>query len=151
MITWNGDCTGWIKWLEWGNNLEIVRIDVEWKHESSKISSALQNNWIARGGWLRDTPAYENTWNEEGNMINTESLNWIHRRRKGTKIDELEAPLESFWEPPDKNINGKDWRDFPSIKWYLIKNYESLKKKGGRAGKTKAAWGRWNKHRWENL
>ena len=82
MITWKGDCTGWIKWLEWGNNLEIVRIDAEWKHESSEISSALRNNWIASGEWLRDTPAYTNTWNKEDNMINIENLTWIHRRRK---------------------------------------------------------------------
>ena len=26
-----GDCTGWIKWLEWDNNLEISWTDWEWK------------------------------------------------------------------------------------------------------------------------
>ena len=68
-------------------------------------------------------------------MINTENLNWIHRRRKRTKNDELEALLESSWESPDKNIDRKEWRDFTRIKRYLIKKSESLKKKGGRAGK----------------
>ena len=69
-------------------------------------------------------------------MINTESLNWIHRRRKRTNNDELEAPLVSSRESPDKNIDGKEWRGFTSIKGYLIKKSESLKKRvGGRENK----------------
>ena len=70
------------------------------------------------------------------NMMNIESLNWIHRRRKITKNDELKAPLVSSWESPDKNINGKEWRDFPLIKGYMIKKTESLKLRvGGRENK----------------
>ena len=57
------------------------------------------------------------------------------------KNDELEAPLVSSRESPDKNIGGKEWRDFPSIKGYLIKKSESLKKKGGRVGKNKGNLG----------
>ena len=34
---------------------------------------------------------------------------------------------------------------------YLVKKSESLKQEDGRAGKTKAPWDGWNKHRWENL
>ena len=37
-----------IKWLEWDNNLEIGWTDLEWKDESSEISSALQITWIER-------------------------------------------------------------------------------------------------------
>ena len=77
----------------------------------------------------------ESMWTNENDMINTESLNWIHRKRKRMENDELEAPLLSSWESPAKNIDGKEWRDFPSIKWYSIKKSESLKKKGGMAGK----------------
>ena len=57
------------------------------------------------------------------------------------KNDELEAPLVSSWESPDKNIDGKEWRDFPSIKGYLIKKSESSKKMGWVGRKTKATWG----------
>ena len=39
--------------------------------------------------------------------------------KKRTRNDELEAPLESSRESPDKNIDGKEWRNFPSIKWIL--------------------------------
>ena len=59
-------------------------------------------------------------------------------KEKETKNDELKAPLVSSWESSDKNIERKEWRDFPQIKGYMIKKAESLKKKGGRAGKTKA-------------
>ena len=48
-ITWKGDCTGWIKWLEWDNNLEITWTDWEWKHESSEISSTLRKDEKRRG------------------------------------------------------------------------------------------------------
>ena len=27
------DCTGWINWLEWDNNLQIAWTDLEWKDE----------------------------------------------------------------------------------------------------------------------
>ena len=64
--------------------------------------------------------------------------------KKRMKNDKLEAPLISSWESPDKNIGGKEWRDFPSIKGYLIKKSESLKKKGGRVGKNKDNLG-WTK------
>ena len=53
---------------------------------------------------------------KKGYEINTESLIWIHRRRKGMRNDELEAPLESSLETPDKNIDRKEWRGFISIK-----------------------------------
>ena len=39
-------------------------------------------------------------------------------------------------------MDGKEWRDFPSIKWIVIKKSESLKKKGWVGGKTKTTWGR---------
>ena len=73
--------------------------------------------------------------------------------KKNTRMknDELEAPLVSSWESPEKNIDRKEWRDFPSIKAYLINKSESLKKKGGRAGKQRQLGDGWNKHRWENL
>ena len=74
------DCTGWIKWLEWDNNLEISWMDWEWKHKSSEISSALQNKWIARCERLRGAPIWKSIWHEERNIINNESLNWIHGR-----------------------------------------------------------------------
>ena len=57
------------------------------------------------------------------------------------KNDKLEAPLVSSWESPDKNIDGKEWRDFPSIKGYLNKKSESLKKNSGR-GENKDNLGR---------
>ena len=53
------DCAGWIKWLEWDNNLKIAWTDLEWKHESPEISSTLRNTWKKRGEWLRDTPTRE--------------------------------------------------------------------------------------------
>ena len=114
-----------------------------------KISLALRNNWIARSGWLRGAPAWEN--------IETRRKIWSTKHdlkppeMKRMKNDELEAPLESSWESPDKNINGKEWRYFSSMRWYLIKKSESLKKKGGRAGKQRQLGDGWNKHRWENL
>ena len=30
-ISWKGDCTSWIKWLEWGNSLEIEGTNLELK------------------------------------------------------------------------------------------------------------------------
>ena len=72
-------------------------------------------------------------------------------KKKETKNNELDAPLVSSWESPDKNIDGKEWRDFPPIKGYMIKKSESLKKKGGRARKQRQLGDGWNKHRWENL
>ena len=94
---------------------------------------------------------WEDMWNKRKRYDQHRSLKLIHRRRKETKNNKLEAPLVSSWESSDKNIDGKEWRDFPSIKGYMIKISESLNKKGGRAGKTKATWGSWNEHRWENL
>lgn len=57
---------------------------------------------------------------------------WIEStgEEKRTKNDELEASLVSSWEPSDKNIDGKEWRDFPSMKGYLNKKSRSLKKQG---------------------
>ena len=65
---------------------------------------------------------------------------------------ELEASIQSSWESPGKDMKEKEYRDFTSIKWYLIEIYESSKqRKGGRAGKTKASWDGYSKHRWEEL
>jgi hypothetical protein len=111
MIAWNRDCTGKINWLEWDNNLELAWIDAEWKHDSSEISSALRNKWIAGGEWLRGAPAWKSIWKDERDMINTKSLHWIHRRRKKNeewKNDELETPEHLHEETPDKNIEGKN-------------------------------------------
>ena len=110
-----GDCTGWIKWHEWDNNLEISWTDWEWKHKSSEISWALRIR-IERGEQLRGAPTCEIIWHEERSMINTASLNWIHGRRKETKNNKLVAPLVSSWESPDKNIERNEWRDFSQIK-----------------------------------
>ena len=67
------------------------------------------------------------------------------------KDDELETVEHLHGKSPDKNIERKEWRDFPQIKGYMIKKSESLKKKGGRAGKNKGNLGRRKKHRWQNL
>ena len=67
------------------------------------------------------------------------------------KDDELETVEHLHGKSPDKNIERKEWRDFPQIKGYMIKKYESLKKKGGRAGKQRQLGDRWNRYRWENL
>ena len=67
------------------------------------------------------------------------------------KDDELETVEHLHGKSPDKNIDWKEWRDFTWINGYLVKKSESLKKKGGRVGKTKTTWNGWNKHRWENL
>ena len=149
MITWKGDCTGWIKWLEWGNNLEIVRIDAEWKHESSEISSALRNNWIASGEWLRDIPAWESIWKEERAIINTESFNWIHRKRiREWRMINLKLPehlpenhrIRTRWKRMKRlHINKKDTWLRNLSPWI----------KGWEGGKSKATWVGWNKHRWE--
>ena len=80
-------------------------------------------------------------WNTEKNMINTESLNWNHRRRKRTKNDELEALLASSCEPPGRTLKEKNEETSHQQKGYLIKKSGSLKKEGGRAGKTKTTWG----------
>ena len=53
------------------------------------------------------------------------------------KDDELETVEHLHGKSPDKNIERKEWRDFPQIKGYMIKKSESLKKKGGRAGKQR--------------
>ena len=47
------------------------------------------------------------------------------------KDDELETVEHLHGKSPDKNIERKEWRDFPQIKGYMIKKFESLKKKGG--------------------
>ena len=70
--------------------------------------------------------------------------------KKRMKNDEHEAPLVSSWEPPDKNIDGKEWSDLPSIKGYSVKKSKWLKKRW-EGGKTKMTWDGWNKHCWENL
>ena len=67
------------------------------------------------------------------------------------KDDELETVEHLHGRSPDKNIERKEWRDFPQIKGYMIKKSKSLNKKGGTAGKTKVAWDGWNEHRWEEL
>ena len=56
------------------------------------------------------------------------------------KNDELETVEHLHGKSPDKNIDGKEWRNFPSTKGYLIKISESLKKKGWEGGKAKATW-----------
>ena len=66
--------------------------------------------------------------------------------KKRTKNNRLEASLASSWESPGKNIDGKEWRNFTSINGYMIKKSESLRKEGGRAGKTKTTWDGWSKH-----
>ena len=53
------------------------------------------------------------------------------------KDDELETVEHLHGKSPDKNIERKEWRDFPQIKGYMIKKSESLKKKGGREGKQR--------------
>ena len=53
------------------------------------------------------------------------------------KDDELETVEHLHGKSPDKNIESKERRDFPQIKGYTIKKSESLKKKGGRAGKQR--------------
>ena len=78
------------------------------KHESSEISLALRNNWIANGEWLRGTPAREDIWNEEKDMINTKKLHWKHREGKRMQNIELVASLASSWESPDKNMKEKN-------------------------------------------
>ena len=78
---------------------------------------------------------------------------WIGSTGEETtmKDDELETVEHLHGKSPDKNIERKEWRDFPQIKGYMIKKSESLKKKGGRAGKQRQLGDGWNKHRWENL
>ena len=89
---------------------------------------------------------------EKGDIIDK---SWLEStgEEKGMRNDELEAPLESSWESPDKNIDGKEWRNFPSIKWILEEEILVLeeKQKGGRMGKTKATWRRMKQHRWEEV
>ena len=58
------------------------------------------------------------------------------------KDDELETVEHLHGKSPDKNIERKEWRGFSWINGYLIRIYESFKKKGERAGKTRATWGR---------
>ena len=147
-----GDCTGWIKWLEWDNNLEISWTDWEWKHKSSEISWALQNKWKARSERLRGAPVWTSIWHEEKKYdqhrkleINTTGEETI------TKDDELEAREHLHEGSPDQNIDRKEWSDFTWINGYLIKDIWVLEEKGGRAGKTKATWDRWNKQRCETL
>ena len=72
---------------------------------------------------------WEYMWNKRKRYDQRRSLKLIHQRRKETNNNKLESPLVSSWESPDKNIDGKEWRDFPSIKGYLIKKSESLKKR----------------------
>ena len=57
------------------------------------------------------------------------------------KDDELETVEHLHGKSPDKNIDGKEWRDFTLIKGYLNKKSESLKKKGGSAGKQRQLGG----------
>ena len=67
------------------------------------------------------------------------------------KNDELEAREHLHEGSPDRNIDWKEWRDFTWINGYLIKKNWVLEEKGWEGGKTKATWGIWKKHRWENL
>ena len=113
------DCADWIKWLECDNNLEIAWTDLEWKDEPSEVSSALKNEGISRSEWLRGAPAWENIWNEE--KIWSTKLELNPPKKKENEEWWTQAPLVSSWESPDKNIDGTEWRDFPSIKGYLIK------------------------------
>ena len=87
---------------------------------------------------------WEDMWNKRKRYDQHRNLKLNHRRRKETKNNKLEAPLVSSWESPDKNIDGKEWRNFPSIKWILEEEILVLeeKQKGGRVGKTKATWRR---------
>ena len=71
--------------------------------------------------------------------------------KKITKNDELETVEHLHGKSPDKNIERKEWRDFPQIKGYMIKKSESLKKKSGRARKQRQLGDRWNGYRWENF
>jgi hypothetical protein len=57
-------------------------------------------------------------WNEERGKINKAWLETTGEDKR-KKNDELEAPLVSSWESPDKNIEGKEWRGFTSIRWIL--------------------------------
>ena len=70
-------------------------------------------------------------------MINIEA--WIESTGEETtmKDDDLETVEHIHGKSQDKNIERKEWRDFPQIKGYMIKKSESLKKKGGRAGKQR--------------
>ena len=94
-----------------------------------------------RGERLWDAPAWDSIWNEERICLTKLELD-PPKKKMWRRIDKLEAPLVSSWESPDKNIDRKEWRDFPSIKGYMIKKSESLKKKGGRVGKNKDNLGR---------
>ena len=40
----------------------------------------------------------KNIWNKERNVTSIEGLNLVHRRRKRTKNNKLEAPLVSSWQ-----------------------------------------------------
>ena len=80
-------------------------------------------------------------WNEERIWSIKPDLKPPEMKRM--KNDELEAPLESSWESPNKNIDGKEWRDFITNKmdtWF--RNLSPWRKRGGWVGKTKATWRR---------
>ena len=81
-ITWKGNCTGWIKWLEWDNNLQISWMDWEWKHRSSEISSTLQEKWIGRSEWLRGASAWQSIRNEERIWSTKLELNPPEQKKK---------------------------------------------------------------------
>ena len=107
-----------------------------------ETSSALRNNWIARNEWLWGAPAREKHLKYRKEYDQHRKLELDPPEKERMENDELEASLGSSWESPDKNIDVKWWRDFTRIKGYLIKTSESLRKKGGRAGKTKTIWRR---------
>ena len=68
------------------------------------------------------------------------------------KNDKLEAPLVSSWESPDKNIDGKEWRNFTKNKRILGKEILVLEEKRGVGGEKQRQLGDgWNKQDWENL
>ena len=58
-ITWKGESTGWIRWLEWDNILEIGWTDLEWQDEPFEKAWARRNKWIVRSELLWGTPVWE--------------------------------------------------------------------------------------------
>ena len=68
------------------------------------------------------------------------------------KNDELEAPLESSWESPDKNIDRKGMgRLHKNIKDTWLKHRIPWRKRVGGRQKQRELGDGWNKHRWEEL
>ena len=68
-------------------------------------------------------------WNEENIWSTKLVLDPPEMERM--KDDELETVEHLHGKSPDQNIDWNEWRDFTWINGYLIKIYESLKKRVG--------------------